>query len=86
MLSGEEITLSIEVSNPGSGVATGVVLEEHMPAGLQHPAGPVLEYEVGDLPPGESRKLELNSSPDAPGQWPTSLPPAAMAICKPKTG
>jgi uncharacterized repeat protein (TIGR01451 family) len=59
VLSGEQITLVIEVSNPGSGVAKGVVLEEHVPAGLQHSAGADLEYEVGDLPPGESRKLEL---------------------------
>jgi uncharacterized repeat protein (TIGR01451 family) len=28
---GEELMLSIVVSNPGSGVATGVVLEEHIP-------------------------------------------------------
>jgi len=59
VLIGEEVTLSIEVSNPGSGTATAVVLEEHVPAGLQHPAGSDLEYEIGDLPPGESCKLEL---------------------------
>jgi len=59
VLIGEEVTLSIEVSNPGSGTATGVVLEEHIPAGLQHSGGTDLEYEVGDLPSGESRKLEL---------------------------
>ena len=59
VLIGEEVTLSITVTNPGSGTATGVVLEEHIPAGLQHPAGSDLEYEIGDLPPGESRKLEL---------------------------
>ncbi len=59
VLIGEEVTLTITVSNPGSGTASGVVLEEHIPAGLQHPAGGDLEYEVGDLPPGETRKLEL---------------------------
>jgi uncharacterized repeat protein (TIGR01451 family) len=59
VLIGEEATLTFTVSNPGSGVATGVVLEEHIPAGLQHPAGSELEYPVGDLKPGESRKLEL---------------------------
>jgi len=40
-------------------MATGVVLEERIPPGLQHPAGTDLEYEVGNLKPGESRKLEL---------------------------
>jgi len=67
VLIGEELTLSIEVSNPGSGIATGVVLEEHVPSGLQHPAGGHLEYEVGDLPPGESRKLELTLTASRPG-------------------
>jgi uncharacterized repeat protein (TIGR01451 family) len=56
---GEQVTLSIVISNPGTGIATGVVLQEKIPAGLQHPAGAELEYQVGDLKPGESRKLEL---------------------------
>ncbi len=59
VLIGEELLLSITVSNPGTGVATGVVLEERVPAGLEHPAGEELEYEVGDLQPNESRTLEL---------------------------
>ncbi len=67
VLSGEEILLTIELSNPGSGVATGVVLEEHVPAGLQHAAGADLEYEVGDLAPRESRKLELTLVASRPG-------------------
>lgn len=56
---GEEITLQITVSNPGTGVAHQVVLEERVPPGLQHPAGSDLVYEVGSLKPGESRQLEL---------------------------
>jgi uncharacterized repeat protein (TIGR01451 family) len=62
VLIGESVTLTIIVSNPGTGIATGVVVEEHIPAGLQqpnHPNDPGLQYEVGDLRPGESRKLEL---------------------------
>ncbi len=59
VLIGEQMTLSITVSNPGTGVATGVVLDERIPPGLRHPAGTELEYEVGDLKPGETRKLEL---------------------------
>ena len=59
VLIGDQLTLSIEISNPGSGAATGVVLAEHVPAGLRHPAGADLEYDVGTLKPGESRKLEL---------------------------
>ena len=60
VLIGQQAVLTIVVSNPGTGVATGVVLKERIPAGLQHPAGTELEYDVGDLKPGETRKLELS--------------------------
>jgi uncharacterized repeat protein (TIGR01451 family) len=59
--------LTITISNPGTGVATGVVLEERIPPGLQHPAGSELEYQVGNLKPGESRKLELPLIAQQPG-------------------
>ena len=55
---GEEIPLSITISNPGS-AATGVMLLEDIPAGMKHFAGPSLEFEVGTLAPGESRSLDL---------------------------
>ena len=67
VLIGGEVPLSITISNPGSGVATGVVLEEHVPAGLEHPAGAELEYEVGDLAPNESRRLDLVLKAVQPG-------------------
>ena len=53
VMKGEEVTLKIKLSNPGSGAATGVVLSENVPAGLKHRAGPELEFEVGTLKPGE---------------------------------
>jgi uncharacterized repeat protein (TIGR01451 family) len=59
VLVGDDTTLTFTVSNPGSGVATGVVLAEHIPDGLKHPGGAELEYTVGDLKPGESRQLQL---------------------------
>lgn len=67
VLIGEPLNLNITVSNPGTGVATGVVLEERIPPGLQHPAGAELEYEIGDLKPGESRKLDLALVANRPG-------------------
>jgi uncharacterized repeat protein (TIGR01451 family) len=67
VLIGEQVTLTVTVSNPGTGVATGVVLEEHIPPGLQHPAGKELEYRVGDLKPGETRKLELQLAANRAG-------------------
>ena len=67
VLIGDQVMLTITVSNPGTGVATGVVLEERIPPGLQHPAGSDLEYQVGNLKPGESRKLELPLVANRPG-------------------
>lgn len=68
VLIGETLTLSITLSNPGSGEATGVVLTERVPPGLRHPAGADLEYDVGTLKPGESRKLELELVADRAGK------------------
>ncbi|HVW35877.1 MAG TPA: hypothetical protein VHB99_01190, partial [Pirellulales bacterium] len=59
VLIGEDAKLTIKVTNPGTGVATGVVLSESVPETFSHPAGPELEYEIGDLKPNETRKLEL---------------------------
>jgi uncharacterized repeat protein (TIGR01451 family) len=56
---GDQVALSIELSNPGSGSATGVMLLQNVPEGLEHVAGESLEFEVGTLAPGETRQLEL---------------------------
>lgn len=60
VLIGQMTTFEITVTNPGTGVATGVVLTEHVPAGLEHEAGTELEYEVGNLQPGDTRTLTLS--------------------------
>jgi uncharacterized repeat protein (TIGR01451 family) len=59
LLIGETLNLSITVTNPGTGAATGVVVEEDVPAGLAHESGNELEYEIGTLRPGESKNLVL---------------------------
>ena len=56
---GDQQLVQIEVSNPGSGDATGVMLLETIPPGVTHEAGPALEFEVGTLPAGETRRMEL---------------------------
>jgi uncharacterized repeat protein (TIGR01451 family) len=67
VLVGESLELTVVVSNPGSGIATGVVLEEHIPQGLQHPAGSELEYEVGQLKPNESKQIKLQMTAEQAG-------------------
>ncbi len=59
ILAGNELVLSIKITNPGSGTATNVVLEEHVPAAMKHAGGSELELDIGTLKPGESRELDL---------------------------
>jgi uncharacterized repeat protein (TIGR01451 family) len=56
---GQEQRVKIELHNPGSGDATGVMLFENVPQNVRHPAGPALEFEIGTLKAGETRELEL---------------------------
>lgn len=66
VLAGERVQLFVRVTNTGTGVATGVVLEEVVPAGFEHPAGATLEYRVGTLKPRDSRELPLTLSAKNP--------------------
>jgi uncharacterized repeat protein (TIGR01451 family) len=56
---GQQHIVEIEVSNPGTGDATGVMLLESVPDGVSHEAGPALEYPIGTLRAGDSRRLEI---------------------------
>lgn len=67
VLVGGDSRLTITISNPGSGVATGVILESILPEGLAHRAGSELEFDVGTLPPGESRSIDLLLATTGPG-------------------
>lgn len=69
VLIGDNVTLTVTVSNPGSGVAHKVVLEERVPPGLQTAGGPELENEIGDLKPNETRQLELKLTAIQPGPF-----------------
>jgi uncharacterized repeat protein (TIGR01451 family) len=66
-LIGDTVTFDITVTNPGSGAATGVVLEEDVPEGLGHVAGRELEFEIGTLRPGETRQMQLTLKAEKPG-------------------
>ncbi|MCG8585210.1 MAG: DUF11 domain-containing protein, partial [Pirellulales bacterium] len=55
----EKIVMSIRVTNPGTGAASGVVLYNAVPPQLAHATGREIEYDVGTLEPGKSRELEL---------------------------
>ncbi|MDB4862040.1 hypothetical protein OAI33_02000 [Pirellulaceae bacterium] len=59
VLIGESFLVNVTVSNPGSGDATGVVLEADIPAELAHVAGNELEYPIGTLRPGQQKQVAL---------------------------
>jgi uncharacterized repeat protein (TIGR01451 family) len=67
VLIGRDVSVSIKISNPGTGVATGVVLEGALPEQLSHRAGRELEFDVGQLQPGGSRTIDLALGSTGPG-------------------
>ena len=56
---GKKQPIKIDIHNPGTGTATGVVLVEEVPTSMRHEAGASLEMEIGTLAPGETRHLDL---------------------------
>ncbi|QDT67440.1 Large cysteine-rich periplasmic protein OmcB precursor [Planctomycetes bacterium MalM25] len=68
VLVGEEQIITIELHNPGTGAATNVMLSEDVPAALRHAAGAELEFEVGTLEPGETRRIDLRMTAAAAGR------------------
>jgi len=67
VLVGDPVRFEITIENTGTGPAENVVVEEDVPQGLAHSKGPKLEYEVGTIPPGGTRRLELTLKAATPG-------------------
>ncbi len=67
VLVGETVRFGIVVTNPGSGTATDVTIEEDVPEGLSHSKGPELKYPIGNIPSGGQRRLELSLKAAKPG-------------------
>jgi uncharacterized repeat protein (TIGR01451 family) len=67
VLIGRDVQVTVTVTNPGTGVATGVVLEGFLPENVSHRSGRELEFDVGQLRPGESRTIDLVLGTRGPG-------------------
>jgi uncharacterized repeat protein (TIGR01451 family) len=65
---GEQVKMSIRLTNVGTGAANNLLLFNALPVELRHPAGPEVEYDVGDLAPNETRDIELILTAARPGQ------------------
>lgn len=59
---GEETVFQIKLTNSGSGPATRMVLQARLTDGLVHPQGMVIEAELANLPPGETKTVPLKVS------------------------
>lgn len=56
---GTPVPFRFKVANIGRKEATAVVIRDVLPSALRHPDGDDLEYEIGALPAGQSREIEL---------------------------
>lgn len=68
VLIGQQLEIELEVSNPGTGEATSVVLQVDVPEGLEHPKGRQLDNLLGNLQPGEVRREVLRLRAVSAGQ------------------
>ncbi|MCL2622854.1 MAG: hypothetical protein FWD31_04220 [Planctomycetaceae bacterium] len=67
-LVGGDLVLDILISNPGTGVARNITLEEFVPDGLSHPKGKKLSSDFGHLNPNESKQLRLTLKCERAGE------------------
>jgi len=67
VLIGQQLEIELEISNVGTGEATGVILQEDVPQGLDHPRGRQLDNALGSLRPGETRREVLRLRAVQPG-------------------
>lgn len=67
VLIGQQLEIELEISNIGTGEATGVILQEDVPEGLDHPRGRQLDNALGSLRPGETRREILRLRAVEPG-------------------
>ncbi len=65
---GKPVVFHFLVSNSGNVVARKVVLRDILPDNLKHPGGNDLEYEIGDLPVGQTRDVQLTLKPTQVGK------------------
>jgi uncharacterized repeat protein (TIGR01451 family) len=68
---GEPATFRFTVTNTGESDAPNVFIRNLLPEGLEHPGGRDIEYEVGMLPAGESRSVDLTVTGAQAGQFET---------------
>ncbi|MDB5335598.1 MAG: omcB 1 [Planctomycetaceae bacterium] len=64
---GTQVVWHFKIQNVGSAPATGIMVSDVLPPGLQHRLSPDLEYAIDRLEPGETRETNLTVQCVAPG-------------------
>jgi uncharacterized repeat protein (TIGR01451 family) len=59
IVAGEAVTVALTASNPGDGPTESIKLRLQLPEGLEHPRGRVVDVELGDLSPKDSRTVQV---------------------------
>lgn len=70
---GRDISVNVDVNNPGTGVADAVVLRSQLPAGLSFRQQDKLEIPLGSLRPAESRRIRVDLQGQRGGQYAVSF-------------
>jgi uncharacterized repeat protein (TIGR01451 family) len=66
---GQSAVFQLQISNAGTGLATGVILHDHLPEGLRHSNGPDVETNIGTLASGESKTITLETTAVKAGRF-----------------
>jgi uncharacterized repeat protein (TIGR01451 family) len=66
---GQPAVFQLQISNTGTGPATGVILHDHLPEGLRHTNGPEVETDIGTLAAGESKTITLETTAVKAGRF-----------------
>ncbi|GIW79087.1 MAG: hypothetical protein KatS3mg105_0894 [Gemmatales bacterium] len=64
---GDAATFVLTVTNPGDGPADQVRIHVELSEGLEHVKGRIIDFEIGNLAPGESRSVQLICATKAGG-------------------
>ena len=74
VLIGDPVILDIDIKNDGDGPAKDVVIQEDLPEGLEFSDGfRELEYAIGTLGPGQSKKVSLELKASKIGRYRNTL-------------
>ncbi len=83
---GDKVDYRYVITNRGTGEARDVFVRTVLPAGLQHPEGGDLEYEISSMRPDEQREIVLTVVAADPGQYRTVAEATALGGAKAQAG